>query len=166
MPGRRHGGEGHRVAAFGSQHRAWSWGELNWPWKTESVPLIGGVWAHSHSYSVFTYLCRDGSRNYRQYWPLNCQGLNSTLSSVVPRRSTRNWSSHKSFSWTGKIQEKLHLNERNMEERLRLEHVEMSHSVTFANRYLHKNIEQTHERRGEVKKLKEELAALQQKLEW
>lgn len=36
----------------------------------------------------------------------------------------------------------------------------------FVNRYLHKNIEQTHERRGEVKKLKEELAALQQKLEW
>lgn len=53
-----------------------------------------------------------------------------------------------------------------MEERPRLEHVEMSHSVMFVNRYLHKNIEQTHERRGEVKKLKEELAALQQKLEW
>lgn len=53
-----------------------------------------------------------------------------------------------------------------MEERLRLEQVAVSQSVAFANRYLHKNIEQTHERRGEVKKLKEELAALQQKLEW
>uniref|UniRef100_H3DMV8 ubiquitinyl hydrolase 1 n=1 Tax=Tetraodon nigroviridis TaxID=99883 RepID=H3DMV8_TETNG len=37
--------------------------------------------------------------------------------------------------------------------------------VIFMDRYLHKNIKQTHERRGEVKKLKEELAALQQKLE-
>lgn len=36
----------------------------------------------------------------------------------------------------------------------------------FINRYLHKNIKQTNERRGEVKKLKEQLAALQQKLEW
>lgn len=53
-----------------------------------------------------------------------------------------------------------------MEERLRLEPVQMSHSGTFVNRYLHKNIQQTHERRGEVKKLKEELAALQQRLEW
>lgn len=34
------------------------------------------------------------------------------------------------------------------------------------NRYLHRNIKQTNERRGEVKKLKEQLAALQQKLEW
>lgn len=38
--------------------------------------------------------------------------------------------------------------------------------LNFLDRYLHKNIEQTHERRGEVKKLKEQLAALQQKLEW
>lgn len=36
----------------------------------------------------------------------------------------------------------------------------------FINRYLHRNIKQTNERRGEVKKLKEQLAALQQKLEW
>jgi len=34
------------------------------------------------------------------------------------------------------------------------------------DRYLHKNVQQTHERRLEVKKLKEQLAALQQKLEW
>uniref|UniRef100_A0A3Q1FCQ8 Ubiquitin carboxyl-terminal hydrolase n=1 Tax=Acanthochromis polyacanthus TaxID=80966 RepID=A0A3Q1FCQ8_9TELE len=32
--------------------------------------------------------------------------------------------------------------------------------------YLHKNLERTHERRGEVKKLKEQLAVLQQKLEY
>lgn len=38
--------------------------------------------------------------------------------------------------------------------------------VLSVNRYLHKNRIQTHERRGEVKKLKEQLAALQQKLEW
>ncbi|XP_070699223.1 ubiquitin carboxyl-terminal hydrolase 28 isoform X1 [Pempheris klunzingeri] len=37
--------------------------------------------------------------------------------------------------------------------------------IIYMDRYLHKNIEQTHERRGEVKKLKEQLAALQQKLE-
>ncbi|XP_068187212.1 ubiquitin carboxyl-terminal hydrolase 28 isoform X1 [Antennarius striatus] len=37
--------------------------------------------------------------------------------------------------------------------------------VIHMDRYLHKNIEQTHERRGEVKKLKEQLAVLQQKLE-
>uniref|UniRef100_A0A8C4ERR2 ubiquitinyl hydrolase 1 n=1 Tax=Dicentrarchus labrax TaxID=13489 RepID=A0A8C4ERR2_DICLA len=37
--------------------------------------------------------------------------------------------------------------------------------IVYMDRYLHKNIEQTHERRGEVKKLKEQLAALQQKLE-
>ncbi|XP_030602960.1 ubiquitin carboxyl-terminal hydrolase 28 isoform X2 [Archocentrus centrarchus] len=37
--------------------------------------------------------------------------------------------------------------------------------IIFMDRYLHKNIEQTHERRGEVKKLKEQLAVLQQKLE-
>lgn len=36
----------------------------------------------------------------------------------------------------------------------------------YVNRYLHKNIKETHERRGEVKKLKDQLAALQQKLEW
>ncbi|XP_034033705.1 ubiquitin carboxyl-terminal hydrolase 28 isoform X3 [Thalassophryne amazonica] len=37
--------------------------------------------------------------------------------------------------------------------------------IIYMDRYLHKNIEQTHERRGEVKKLKEQLAILQQKLE-
>uniref|UniRef100_A0AAX7TWT9 Ubiquitin carboxyl-terminal hydrolase n=1 Tax=Astatotilapia calliptera TaxID=8154 RepID=A0AAX7TWT9_ASTCA len=37
--------------------------------------------------------------------------------------------------------------------------------IIYMDRYLHKNIEQTHERRGEVKKLKEQLAVLQQKLE-
>ncbi|XP_044077692.1 ubiquitin carboxyl-terminal hydrolase 28 isoform X3 [Siniperca chuatsi] len=37
--------------------------------------------------------------------------------------------------------------------------------IVYMDRYLHKNIEQTQERRGEVKKLKEQLAALQQKLE-
>ncbi|XP_035846679.1 ubiquitin carboxyl-terminal hydrolase 28 isoform X3 [Sander lucioperca] len=37
--------------------------------------------------------------------------------------------------------------------------------IIYMDRYLHKNIQQTHERRGEVKKLKEQLAALQQKLE-
>ncbi|KAM9846615.1 ubiquitin carboxyl-terminal hydrolase 28 isoform 1-T1 [Aulostomus maculatus] len=37
--------------------------------------------------------------------------------------------------------------------------------IIYMDRYLHKNIEQTNERRGEVKKLKEQLAALQQKLE-
>lgn len=36
----------------------------------------------------------------------------------------------------------------------------------FMYRYLHRNIKQTNERRGEVKKLKEQLATLQQKLEW
>lgn len=72
--------------------------------RAESVLVTLRVWARSHSYSVFTYLCRDGSRNYRQYWPLNCRGLNSTLSSVVLRRSTKSWSSHRSSTWTGKIQ--------------------------------------------------------------
>ncbi|XP_068601113.1 ubiquitin carboxyl-terminal hydrolase 28 isoform X2 [Brachionichthys hirsutus] len=38
-------------------------------------------------------------------------------------------------------------------------------AVIHMDRYLHNNIEQTHERRGEVKRLKEQLAALQQKLE-
>uniref|UniRef100_A0A8C6MD36 Ubiquitin carboxyl-terminal hydrolase n=1 Tax=Nothobranchius furzeri TaxID=105023 RepID=A0A8C6MD36_NOTFU len=37
--------------------------------------------------------------------------------------------------------------------------------IIYMDRYLHKNIERTNERRGEVKKLKEQLAALQQKLE-
>ncbi|CAK6964536.1 ubiquitin carboxyl-terminal hydrolase 28 isoform X1 [Scomber scombrus] len=37
--------------------------------------------------------------------------------------------------------------------------------IIYMDRYLHRNIEQTHERRGEVKKMKEQLAALQQKLE-
>uniref|UniRef100_A0A3Q3WVH8 Ubiquitin carboxyl-terminal hydrolase n=1 Tax=Mola mola TaxID=94237 RepID=A0A3Q3WVH8_MOLML len=37
--------------------------------------------------------------------------------------------------------------------------------IIYMDRYLHKNIARTHERRGEVKKLKEQLAALQQKLE-
>ncbi|CAJ1063347.1 ubiquitin carboxyl-terminal hydrolase 28 isoform X2 [Xyrichtys novacula] len=37
--------------------------------------------------------------------------------------------------------------------------------IIYMDRYLHRNIEQTHERRGEVKKLKEQLSALQQKLE-
>ncbi|XP_037543742.1 ubiquitin carboxyl-terminal hydrolase 28 isoform X2 [Nematolebias whitei] len=37
--------------------------------------------------------------------------------------------------------------------------------VVYMDRYLHKNIERTNERRGEVKKLKEQLAVLQQKLE-
>nr|XP_020454301.1 ubiquitin carboxyl-terminal hydrolase 28 isoform X3 [Monopterus albus] len=37
--------------------------------------------------------------------------------------------------------------------------------IIYMDRYLQKNIEQTHERRGEVKKLKEQLAVLQQKLE-
>uniref|UniRef100_A0A672Z071 Ubiquitin carboxyl-terminal hydrolase n=1 Tax=Sphaeramia orbicularis TaxID=375764 RepID=A0A672Z071_9TELE len=37
--------------------------------------------------------------------------------------------------------------------------------IIYMDRYLHKNIEQTHERRGEVKKLKEQLAILQQKFE-
>ncbi|XP_041864184.1 ubiquitin carboxyl-terminal hydrolase 28 isoform X2 [Melanotaenia boesemani] len=37
--------------------------------------------------------------------------------------------------------------------------------IIYMDRYLHKNIERTHERRGEVKKLKEQLAVLQQKLE-
>lgn len=53
-----------------------------------------------------------------------------------------------------------------MEEGLRLEQVETSQSGAFVNRYLHQNLQQTHQRRGEVRKLKEELAALQQKLEW
>uniref|UniRef100_A0A3Q2DXA3 Ubiquitin specific peptidase 28 n=1 Tax=Cyprinodon variegatus TaxID=28743 RepID=A0A3Q2DXA3_CYPVA len=37
--------------------------------------------------------------------------------------------------------------------------------IVYMDRYLHKNIEQTNERRGEVKKLKEQLAVFQQKLE-
>ncbi|XP_077360663.1 ubiquitin carboxyl-terminal hydrolase 28 isoform X2 [Festucalex cinctus] len=37
--------------------------------------------------------------------------------------------------------------------------------IIYMDRYLHKNLTCTHERRGEVKKLKEQLAALQQKLE-
>ncbi|XP_029957407.1 ubiquitin carboxyl-terminal hydrolase 28 isoform X2 [Salarias fasciatus] len=37
--------------------------------------------------------------------------------------------------------------------------------IVYMDRYLHKNIDRTHERRGEVKKLKEQLALLQQKLE-
>ncbi|XP_047463657.1 ubiquitin carboxyl-terminal hydrolase 28 isoform X3 [Mugil cephalus] len=37
--------------------------------------------------------------------------------------------------------------------------------IIYMDRYLHKNIDRTHERRGEVKKLKEQLAVLQQKLE-
>ncbi|XP_022616558.1 ubiquitin carboxyl-terminal hydrolase 28 isoform X2 [Seriola dumerili] len=37
--------------------------------------------------------------------------------------------------------------------------------IIYMDRYLHKNIEQTNERRGEVKKLKEQLAVLQQKFE-
>ncbi|KAM6907168.1 ubiquitin carboxyl-terminal hydrolase 28 [Xenentodon cancila] len=37
--------------------------------------------------------------------------------------------------------------------------------IVYMDRYLHKNIERTHERRGEVKRLKEQLAVLQQKLE-
>uniref|UniRef100_A0A671W1D7 Ubiquitin carboxyl-terminal hydrolase n=1 Tax=Sparus aurata TaxID=8175 RepID=A0A671W1D7_SPAAU len=37
--------------------------------------------------------------------------------------------------------------------------------IVYMDRYLHKNIKETHERRGEVKKLKDQLAALQQKLE-
>ncbi|XP_017275430.1 ubiquitin carboxyl-terminal hydrolase 28 isoform X3 [Kryptolebias marmoratus] len=37
--------------------------------------------------------------------------------------------------------------------------------IIYMDRYLHKNIERTNERRGEVKKLKEQLAVLQQKLE-
>ncbi|XP_051793293.1 ubiquitin carboxyl-terminal hydrolase 28 isoform X3 [Acanthochromis polyacanthus] len=37
--------------------------------------------------------------------------------------------------------------------------------IIYMDRYLHKNLERTHERRGEVKKLKEQLAVLQQKLE-
>uniref|UniRef100_A0A3Q2R0T7 ubiquitinyl hydrolase 1 n=1 Tax=Fundulus heteroclitus TaxID=8078 RepID=A0A3Q2R0T7_FUNHE len=36
--------------------------------------------------------------------------------------------------------------------------------IIYMDRYLHKNIERTNERRGEVKKLKEQLAVLQQKL--
>nr|XP_057942450.1 ubiquitin carboxyl-terminal hydrolase 28 isoform X2 [Doryrhamphus excisus] len=37
--------------------------------------------------------------------------------------------------------------------------------IIYMDRYLHKNLQSTHERRGEVKKLKEQLATLQQKLE-
>nr|XP_046266749.1 ubiquitin carboxyl-terminal hydrolase 28 isoform X2 [Scatophagus argus] len=37
--------------------------------------------------------------------------------------------------------------------------------IIYMDRYLHRNLQQTHERRGEVKKLKEQLATLQQKLE-
>ncbi|KAM4727355.1 ubiquitin carboxyl-terminal hydrolase 28 [Anableps anableps] len=37
--------------------------------------------------------------------------------------------------------------------------------IVYMDRYLHKNIDRTNERRGEVKKLKEQLAILQQKLE-
>ncbi|XP_061905003.1 ubiquitin carboxyl-terminal hydrolase 28 isoform X2 [Entelurus aequoreus] len=37
--------------------------------------------------------------------------------------------------------------------------------IIHMDRYLHKNLQCTHERRGEVKKLKDQLAALQQKLE-
>ncbi|XP_010891831.2 ubiquitin carboxyl-terminal hydrolase 28 isoform X1 [Esox lucius] len=37
--------------------------------------------------------------------------------------------------------------------------------LLYVNRYLHKNNEQTHSRRGEAKKLKEQLTVLQQKLE-
>ncbi|TNM84481.1 hypothetical protein fugu_008659 [Takifugu bimaculatus] len=38
--------------------------------------------------------------------------------------------------------------------------------IIHMDRYLHKNIEQMHERRRDVKKLKDQLAALQQELEW
>ncbi|XP_034461678.1 ubiquitin carboxyl-terminal hydrolase 28 isoform X1 [Hippoglossus hippoglossus] len=37
--------------------------------------------------------------------------------------------------------------------------------IIYMDRYLHRNIDQTHERRGEVKRLKEQLAVLQQKFE-
>ncbi|XP_057676425.1 ubiquitin carboxyl-terminal hydrolase 28 isoform X2 [Corythoichthys intestinalis] len=37
--------------------------------------------------------------------------------------------------------------------------------IIYMDRYLHKNLTCTHERRGEVKKMKEQLASLQQKLE-
>uniref|UniRef100_A0AAY4E3Q5 ubiquitinyl hydrolase 1 n=1 Tax=Denticeps clupeoides TaxID=299321 RepID=A0AAY4E3Q5_9TELE len=37
--------------------------------------------------------------------------------------------------------------------------------IIYMDRYLHKNVEQTHGRRGEVKRLKEQLTLLQQKLE-
>ncbi|XP_073679972.1 ubiquitin carboxyl-terminal hydrolase 28 isoform X2 [Garra rufa] len=37
--------------------------------------------------------------------------------------------------------------------------------VIYMDRYLHKNVDQTHGRRGEVKKLKDQLTVLQQKLE-
>ncbi|XP_051537740.1 ubiquitin carboxyl-terminal hydrolase 28-like isoform X1 [Myxocyprinus asiaticus] len=37
--------------------------------------------------------------------------------------------------------------------------------VIYMDRYLHKNVEQTHGRRGEVKRLKDQLTVLQQKLE-
>lgn len=50
---------------------------------------------------MFSLVCRDGSKSYHQSWHLNCLDLNSTPSSVVLKRYTRNWSSHKSFIWTG-----------------------------------------------------------------
>ncbi|XP_062309508.1 ubiquitin carboxyl-terminal hydrolase 28 isoform X2 [Osmerus eperlanus] len=37
--------------------------------------------------------------------------------------------------------------------------------IIYMDRYLHKNVQQTHDRRGEVRRLKEQLTVLQQKLE-
>lgn len=102
MPGRCHGWEGDRVPAFRSQRPVRPRGELNQLCKSRICSSDSPCLSCSHSYSVFTYLCRDGSRNYRQCWPLNCRGLNLTLSSVVLRRSTKSWSSHRSSTWTGK----------------------------------------------------------------
>lgn len=158
---------------------------------------------------------RDGSKSYHQSWHLNCLDLNSTPSSVVLKRYTRNWSSHKSSTWTGELctvntsiptvslVSKRSFYVRQVDDFtvhmpalfftvisqiytvralclllmrclsvLVLQQIFHTctgpfwHSGFALYRYLHKNIGQTHERRGEVKKLKEQLAALQQKLEW
>lgn len=125
--------------------------------------------------------------------------MNSTPSSAVLKRSTRNWSSHKSFIWTGElctditnIEVLVHSlslvptwnGRRGFYSRHGDDFKGHRTAAVFTrilntctdqfwvlldfsvNRYLHKNIEHTHERRGEVKKLKEQLAALQRKLEW
>lgn len=57
--------------------------------------------SHFTETSISTFICRDGSKICHQSWRLNCQDLNSTLSSAALRRYTRNWNSHRSFIWTG-----------------------------------------------------------------
>lgn len=48
-------------------------------------------------------LRRDGSKSCHRSWHLNCLDSSSTLSSDVLKRYTRNWNSHKSFTWTGEL---------------------------------------------------------------